>query len=270
MIVKIILSKSQWQSIGQKAGWHNKVKCYNKINKIHCGINNSSLAKERKEFDAWRNSVNSAYEIAKKLNFNLSRIPQEVINKIAECFSASYMFARSVKFDLTKIPQEFINRIATHEYLAYDFMKAVKFDFTKIPKEFFNSLTKDTLLCRKFIKDMKFDFTKIPQIIMDAMYREAIHKRDVSSLFFFIAIECKCNMKILPEKLIDIISTDVNYCYKWAQYVDFDSARIPQKIIDSISKSSIHSYGFAHGAKLNWEKIPSNIIQTIKKSLENQ
>lgn len=117
--MKIKLSKAQWQHIGKKAGWT---------------VAQSSAVL----------NLSDALNFAKGVGFDLSKIPQEVINSISKDYFHSYLFAEGLNFDSSKIPKEIISSISKNPKYSYYFARKLQFDLSIIPKEIMNSISGDS------------------------------------------------------------------------------------------------------------------------------
>ena len=142
-----------------------------------------------------------AYEFARRLKFDLTRIPQEIIDIVSESSSASYYYAEKHDFDLSKIPPKIIEAIgkdARFSWWFIDMLLQSNLDPSKIPHALIQGTSMQSYTALGFARRLNFDLTKIP-----------------------------------PE-IIESISKNPEYSYEFASALGFDPDKIPQKIIDGM------------------------------------
>ncbi len=203
---------------------------------------------------------------AKNVDFNSNKIPKEIITTISSSPQWAYAFfykavigltTKSKTNDIGNIPQEIINGIARMPYYSYRVVKDLQFDLSKIPQQIIDSISTSIGESRGWMQDVGFDLTKMPQEIIDRI------PEDSYSSYNF-AHEVGFDLTKIPQEIINAISRVPDYSYNFAKEVGFDLSKIPQEMINSISRDSEFSYEFAKGVGFDLSKIPQKIINSLK------
>lgn len=179
-----------------------------------------------------------SYEIARRLNFDLNKIPQEIMEGIAKSDSYSMYFVHKSKINLSNMPKKLYNRVCKNMDYAVEISNELNWDINIIPKEIFKTILSSPRCCYSFASKIVNDLNSIPECIIKGISKSSNYSCD-------FAVSIDLEKYSIPQIIIDSIVKDVNYSYNFIDRLfhigkdhKYIFSKTPKEIITTISKNN--------------------------------
>ena len=110
--------------------------------------------------------------------FDLTVVPQILIDSVTENSHYACHLAHCLNFDLTKITKQILDSIVKDSGASFDYAHGCRYDVKKIPEAIIDSIAKDNTRCYNFAthchslryhQGLDFDETVVPQKILEGI-----------------------------------------------------------------------------------------------------
>jgi len=183
-----------------------------------------------------------SYKFAHAVNFDLTKIPQEMIASISKNENTSYMFAIGLKFNINLMPERIIKSISHSIKLSYKLAMGLirnKCPFERIPVEIIESLSQDENMEKSFLNSLNPNNTNNINDTLKIEYDGDMSSGAIDA--YKRAVEMKFNIVNIKREDIIMIESFSYLSYLFAKGMiknGFPPEAIPQQIAYAISVSN--------------------------------